>query len=244
MSLKKIDGFIIKSFNNLGIDTIITLLPERDHVCKFRLKGLQKSRKKSQTIAEIGSYVSLEYYYKENRDIYYVKEIDLLERFENIKNNYKGYILLSYLSELLVKFLNEGEKHNKEYILFYGALQELNKNGIHSFFLPFFQIRLLKSLGFIAMESNCCFCMKPFGNHSNIGLDQKNFQFYCEACHNVITDQKQLLSFLIDCCKLKFDSVKVRKLDKNILFMINQFIFDYIAFLGVYLKSQNMLKFL
>ena len=245
MSLQKVQGLVFHRFNDLGIDTTITILPENSPVCRFKIKGLQKSQKKNQIVSEIGSLVSLEYYYKQNRDVYNVKEIHLIERFDCLKSSYSCFIVLSYICEILNKMLNEGEIHKKEYVLFYGALNELNKNDFHNFFISFFLIRLLKTLGFLSIYPKCNSCMRILcleSNEEKIGLDTSNFKFNCSNCSNIFVDRKDVLKFLIDCSRLNFELIKKKEVDKNTIFIINQMLFNYVHSLGINLKSLQSLK--
>ena len=118
MSLLKERGIVVASKLMGEADAVITLLCESGNKSKYRLKGIKKSKNRPIIASEPGTFISIDFYLHKNVEIFNVKEVSVIERFENPKTSYEGYLLITYFCELIDTILPNGDSHAKCFDLF------------------------------------------------------------------------------------------------------------------------------
>lgn len=202
MKLEKVTGIILKKNEINETDVIIDgIFVNRNKEYlkkKFIVYGILKSKKRNPIVIEPCNYVSIDYYEKENKEILNIKEINLIERFYELKKNYKN---LQYLSTLLeiVNYASITDSNLKDiYKLFLSALYYLQSYilkhkkiqktlsileeynlDIEDILLLFFIIRILRIMGYVGDLYFCSYCNKEIQNKTKW---QKELYFLCENC--------------------------------------------------------------
>ncbi|EPG76162.1 DNA repair protein RecO [Leptospira fainei serovar Hurstbridge str. BUT 6] len=216
-ALRKAKGIVMESRILPEGDAFLRLLPEEGEVSSFRVKGIKKSKSRPIAAVEPGSLTALDYYMTQGRDTYNVKEIGLIERFDNAKKGYAGTVLVSYLVELVSSFLTEGGVHPQEYKLLYAALKELDEGGYRPIFLPFFKFKLLYVAGFLSKEISCSVCGKELGEMSSCSLEDEHFDVICGDCRTPHPDRIGLVRLIYDCLRSRYKDLKEEKISLELL---------------------------
>lgn len=200
MQIKKGKGFILNKKELGEKDLLIETILQEDtlNYSKYKLKifGILKSKRRNPIVVEIGNYVSIDFYYKENLEIHNIKEINLIERFSQIKKNYEDFFYFSKLIEI-TNLMSVSEKDLEEiYKLFYFAsffIENYLKNpdleiqniceslSIHfweNIFL-FYIVRLLKISGYMGDIEHCANCNRLLVDKAKW---QEGMYFYCSYC--------------------------------------------------------------
>ncbi|HNF13726.1 MAG TPA: recombination protein O N-terminal domain-containing protein, partial [Leptospiraceae bacterium] len=95
MSLKKESGIVISVRPSGDSDSFLDLLTEKGSRLHLIYKGIRKSRKRNLLAAELGSKIQADYYESQGRQFYHIKEASLIERYDNLKKDYLGYLVLN-----------------------------------------------------------------------------------------------------------------------------------------------------
>ncbi|MFN3603895.1 MAG: DNA repair protein RecO [Leptonema sp. (in: bacteria)] len=201
MKLQKGKGFIMRKTEvgegDVILDTFL-LDPESFYYSRRKLKifGILKSKKRNPVVVEIGNYISVSYYYKEALEICNIKEIDLIERFNEIKKKYETFYSFSKLIQITNTVAVSDKDLEEIYKLFYFAiyflenylktpnleiqtiLTSLNLNFWDLFFL-FYVIRLLKIIGYVGDLNHCSNCNQPIIKKAKW---QEKMYFFCSVC--------------------------------------------------------------
>ncbi|GIX40329.1 MAG: hypothetical protein KatS3mg129_0062 [Leptospiraceae bacterium] len=201
MKLEKGIGIILKkkeiNEKDVIIDVLIKNNDESYHRKKFIVYGILKSKKRNPIIVEAGNLIQLDYYDKKNLDILNVKEINLINRFYELKNNYEKLLFLSQILELshyasitdahslkdvfilLLSALQYLEDyHKKQYQKIEDLLEKLSLS-FKEIFLLFFSVRLLKIMGYVGDLNFCSSCNKEISIKAKW---QEGLYFYCDEC--------------------------------------------------------------
>lgn len=236
MKLEKCRGIILSRKIINEIDVVLDVLCEMDDGMyakkKILVHGIIKSRKRSPVVAEIGNLVNIDYYEKDPAGIQSSKEIQLLERFWELKSSYPNLQNLTTVLELasyatmtverdlknvfvlVVSFLEFAQRY------FLGKedgvkqiLQELRLDFWRIAML-LYKIRILKEMGLVGDTETCSLCKKPL--HSSAKW-QERIYFYCKSCDITANEWDYRLAMLLGAFK--------RKKFKELLYVLKD---DYI----------------
>ncbi|HNH10961.1 MAG TPA: DNA repair protein RecO [Leptospiraceae bacterium] len=183
MSLKKESGIVISVRPSGDSDSFLDLLTEKGSRLHLIYKGIRKSRKRSLLAAELGSKIQADYYESQGRQFYHIKEASLIERYDNLKKDYLGYLVLNSIFEILTALYPKGETDEKIFQFLSAVLSKFNESGIHSVGILSFKTRLLHLLGYLPSVFVCQNCGADLFEFQEIFLDRYQFGMYCQECH-------------------------------------------------------------
>lgn len=173
-------------------DLIVSFLSETGMVYNLRLHGLLATSRRSALSAEPGCLVKYIFYFDNTKDIYSVKEASLIERFDNIKSDYKNMYLLSALLEMSEKGAKHSEKEDgiEIHSLLEKALHHLEDNcssitfvqNIRLLFYLFFSLRILSILGLSGDLDHCSLCGEELAQDAFWNLPE--LDFHCRSCES------------------------------------------------------------
>ncbi|MCB1157147.1 MAG: DNA repair protein RecO [Leptospiraceae bacterium] len=223
-------------------DAMITVLGDRSPKLKFIVKGIKKSKKRPIASCEIGSLISLDYYFHGERDFYNVKEINLIERFDYAKSSYLEYLLINYFCELLNIFLTEGEIHERGFKIAYACFNILNRKEYHPILLPYFKVKLLMELGLISYELVCHECGREYRETSGVHLNPYTLEIICRSCNNYIQENTQVVNFIDLAIHGKYAILKDMNIHSSLLIEADHLLNLYIrAYIHRDIKSEQVL---
>ena len=166
------------------------------------------------------------------------KEVSVIDRFENPKGSYEGYLLVTYFCELIDTILPNGDSHTKCFELFHAAMSVLNAGKFQPLILPFFKLRLLSLLGLVSKEFHCSICEEPLLTKNSASLHFQNLEMTCGDCNP--SKKNQILSIrLIDrIFKTRFANLSQEEISFSVIVDLDQVLNDYLrAYLNVNLKA-------
>ena len=214
-------------------------------------KGARTLKNPNRAILQPAQFIDLHYYYKPGRNIQILKEASINKHFFLIHKNYNK-IILSYN---IIDIMNQICKtENPNEIIFRLVKTVLNKidcspNNKVQLYYVFFQIQLLKYLGYQPIIGNCASC--------NIKIKEANYSFSigqltCNQCATYHHDYKPLLltTNLLTLIK-KISNTHINLLEDTIIFnikdleCIKKYLLYYLSFHVVNmknLKSMSLIK--
>lgn len=238
MSLIKEKGIVVYSKLVGEADCVITLLCESGTKAKFRLKGIKKSKNRPIIASELGSLISIDYYAHKNVEIFNVKEVSVIERFENPKTSYEGFLLITYFCELIDTILPNGDSHSKCFDLFFAAMTVLNAKKFQPLILPFFKLRLLSLLGLVSKEFQCSICEEPILIKKSASLQFQNLEMICGDCNSLLKNQILSIRLMDRIFKTRFAVLSEEEISFAVIIDLDHVLNDYLrTYLNVNLKA-------
>ena len=242
MSLLKEKGIVVATKQIGEADALITILGESGTKAKYKLKGIKKSKNRPILASELGTLIAIDYYQHKNEEIHNIKEVSLIERYENIKTCYGGYLLISYFCELIDVILPNGDKHEKCFELMKAALQTLNEENFHPLILPFFKIKLLFVLGLISKELVCSSCDEEVPVKNSASLYVTNLEIVCGDCLIPQKNQILLIRLMDRIFKSRFINLVKEEISIELITQLDQILNDYLrGYMNVSLKTLDLL---
>ena len=165
--LLKTHAVVLKKLDYGDTSRIIHFFTEDFGKISGILKGARSPKSKLGLVADTFNYVQIVLYKKDTRDVQLVSEVDLLNHFQNIKDDFNRIKYASAIIELLLNLTMENEQHQKMFMGTVRALELLNsitenpKLVFAKFFLFF-----IKEIGYEFRTSNCSICGKNIDNNS------------------------------------------------------------------------------
>jgi DNA repair protein RecO (recombination protein O) len=178
----KTRALVIRKLNYGDSSIIADFFTEHSGKISAIIKGARTSKSRMGKLVDICNLVEIVFYHKESREIQFVKEVDLVEHYHEIKNDLDRLKYLLAISELLEKLTIENEPHER---LFRGVekiLMLMNETGSdYKFLFARFFLFFIEELGYQIPLSNCSSCGKEI-----TGSGQAAFNFIggilCSAC--------------------------------------------------------------
>lgn len=240
--LNKEIGIVLECKIFSEADAIITLLGSLGPKARFSIKGIKKSKTRPIVATEIGSKIQVDYYDHKEKEIKSIKEIAIQNRFDRIKSSYNGYMLLTYICELVNSLTAEGDFQPKIFQLMDLALSELDSENFKPLFLPFFKSRLLNILGLMPKEYHCHICHENLES-KNIGyIHPYSLEATCGDCLSIEDNHISIIRFLNSIYQNRYASLKTLQIPSSLIIGTDRLINDYIRG-GLHLELKTNLKF-
>jgi DNA repair protein RecO (recombination protein O) len=208
MSIERTEGIVLSSRTFKETDKIISILCPANPRADFIVKGISSSKKRPITATEIGSWIMIDYYKKETDFPSYIKNIQIIQRYENLKKDYLGLTALSYILEIADVFSPHGENSPDIWKLLKGSLEEWDKNGFHFTLIPFFKLRILQLGGILPKDGECSRCHRSYQEVLGINFHLQGLEVVCIECLPSQFNQIHVLKIMEMMGKSKYSTIK------------------------------------
>ncbi|MCW7471471.1 DNA repair protein RecO [Leptospira kanakyensis] len=207
MAIRKERGIVIQSRDIGDSDRMISLAGESQVRMNFLSKGIRKSKRRAIITTEIGSLVEVDYYDQAEKDWKSIKEVHLVNRYDELKSDYLGTLFVLYVAELTSFLYPEGESHPFLFQLLSGSLDTSNEKGFQKQILPFFKLRALAHMGHFPTEFYCHTCGEEVLLKPAAYLSVAEREFLCSDCHPLPKDHLPVLKLFHTMLSKKFSNV-------------------------------------
>ncbi|MGD8412698.1 MAG: DNA repair protein RecO [Candidatus Latescibacterota bacterium] len=155
--LEKDDGVVLKTARSGETSLLVTFLGRRRGKIRLMAKGVLSPRRRAGGRPAPGSHVEVVYYYKENRSVYYIKEVDTLVAASTSRDSLPHIAVRLAAMELLDQVCYPGSADEAIVDL---AVEYVGLEGEDDPLLVFlaFELRLLAALGAYPDLSGCAAC--------------------------------------------------------------------------------------
>ena len=177
----KTDGIIIKRLNLGEADRLLTIFTERFGKIKAIAKGVRKTKSRLAGSLEPFMLVDLQLY--EGKTFYTVTGAEIREEFPKLHTDLNMISKAYYMSEILDKLIEDGQRHEELFYLYEAALKSLESDD--SFIsVEIFQLKLLGALGFQPQLYECVHCNDKLTANDNF-WDSVEGGVICKKCKNI-----------------------------------------------------------
>ena len=226
--LLKTRAIVLKILDYGDSSRIIQFFTEDFGKVSAILKGARSPKSKKGLMVDTFNLVQLIMYKKETRDIQLVSEVDMINHFPFIKEDYDRIKYANAVLELLFNLTVENEHHHKMFIGSVRAFELLNEQNQNPklTFVKYF-LFFVKEIGYEIQLQHCSICNSEIEEAKHVRFNYSAGAI-CENCSaNNFTDtelNKELFNLLI-CLSTKKNNIQYDEatLDKAI-FLIENFL--------------------
>lgn len=236
--INEIEGIILSEMPYGETSKIIHVLTEEKGIIGIMCKGAKSMKSSLRALTMPLTYAKFYLYYKENK-LSILKDVDLIESFNKVKQDILLIAYTNYLMELTTQVIKQEYSPSIYTILLHGLLKI--ESGLDPLIIT--NIIELKYLDFLGISLNLESCIKC-GNQKNIvTLDGDIGGFICADCYTneKIVSPKTIkllrMYYYVDIKNItKIDISSEAKLEVN--YFLNRY---YDRYTGLYLKSKKFL---
>lgn len=181
MPLQKTQAVVLKSIKQGETSKILTLYTRSFGKLAVIAKGARSTRSRFGGSLEPLNYISIVFYEKENRDLQFLSQADIIEAFPKIKHNLEKTTVAMAACEL-VNQLEIGVSPNTVlFDLLLKCLGGINlAGGTPKNYLRAFEVQLFELIGFKPNLQTCMRCNQA--RFEEIIFDLSQGGYYCERC--------------------------------------------------------------
>lgn len=237
--ISSVEGIIVSETPYGNTSKIINVFTKEHGIIGILANGVKTLKSPLRTKTLKFTYGRFHIYYKEEK-LSRLKDVDIIDNLNNIKNDIELFSYLSYIVELTTQVVKQN-KDDEIYNLLIATITKLNEKQNPLILTNILEIKMLDYLGVGLNLDSCIKC----GNKKNIvTLDPDEGGFICQDCY---TDQKILSQKSIQLIRMYYliDINSISKIDikDEISSEINYFLDKYYErYTGLYLKSKDFLK--
>jgi DNA repair protein RecO (recombination protein O) len=181
MNSKNFDALVIKSINFKDSDKIYTLLVKGLGKVSAKAKGVRKINSKRLSTLDTLNFIKVGLVGES--DLRVLTETSLIYSFSNLKGNLEKLKTAYYFLELVNKLLQESSEYDEVFELLLKCLKRLDeKNFFDSRVENYFELNLLKILGYSLETSSCIACQSSDFENNKFYFDYDEGGFMCQNC--------------------------------------------------------------
>ena len=237
--IKKIEGIILSEVDYKESSKIINVLTKEYGIIGFIAKGTKKVNSPLTAVTSKLTYGYFHVKYKEN-GLSTLMEVDVIDRFKNIKKDISMMSYSLYLLELSDRVYKHSE-NNTIYDELIASLKKINEGYDYQVITNIFELKMLDYLGIKPVVDECVNCGSK---HDIVTISSYKGGYLCKNCArgevivNIKTIKLLRMFYYVDINKISklevSDSIKKE---------LSRFISDYYdRYSGIYLKSREFLQ--
>ncbi len=148
MPIQKAEGVILRRIKYSETSLIVTLYTREYGKISLIAKGARNPKSKFVGSLEPAAYVSIIYYHKEGRDLQMLSEVDSMRSNSSIIKSIRKVAVAFAIVNLIDSVVTESESNENLFDLLKESLLALNDKEIDIPILWYFEINLLRQIGF------------------------------------------------------------------------------------------------
>jgi len=154
----KTPAIVLRTTDYGESDRIVTFFTSECGKLKGIAKGARNSRKRFANTLDPFCCSRLLFSQRRPEGLAFLESCDLIEHYGNIRSHLEKTVLASYMVELVDAFTLEGKQNTDLFELLQGFLGLMNRTDTPADLARFFEIRLLKLMGYDPVLDRCVDC--------------------------------------------------------------------------------------
>ncbi len=182
MSVRESEALVLKSYSLAEADKIIVMLTREHGVIRGVAKGAKRLKSQFGGNLEPFTIVDVTYYQKENVELAYIRQIELVRSYFGEASNPAFLQKFAYLVDLLIEFSPPHDPAERLFRMAKVCLETASQmpENLESIAV-YFEIWLLRLCGYLPSWKNCDRCGTELNVNETAGL-QLNFHLLCTKC--------------------------------------------------------------
>lgn len=175
-------GFVLKSLSYGESDLIVTFYSRESGKISGIAKGAKRSKKRFANVFEPFSLTNI-IFSRKNRDaLAFIESCDIIDHYADIRLDLEKTLTAAYFIDLADHFSPEGKQNEKLFALLADFLSLLARESVSEATIRFFEMRLLKIVGFEPELTACVQCKKHVTNGASYYFFPKEGGIFCSSC--------------------------------------------------------------
>ncbi len=168
MGIEKTEAIVINSRDWKETSKIVTFYTSSRGKLTAIAKGARRKNSPFGNSIQLFAYLNLVYYEKEGRELQVVSQCDELESFQDLREDLVKTAHASYFVQLVDEMVRGREPSEELFGLLLATLYRMKENGNSEMLARFFELHLLRVLGYNPMLRGCVICQKPVKIHPRL----------------------------------------------------------------------------
>ena len=237
--IKKIKGIIVSTTPFKETSKILNILTEDGKIVSMMARGVKQVKNVLRSKTNNFTYGYFYTYYKEDK-LSTLTNVDIINDFENIKNDLELISYLNYLVELSEKVAKQTTSNNI-FDLLITALEKIN-DGFDPIIIK--NILEIKFLDYLGLKLNLDNCNNCGSNKDIVTISSSLGGFICKNCNveNHTTNLKTI-KMIRNYYYVNLSSISKLNISDDVKLEIDKFLDEmYEDYSGLYIKSKKFLK--
>jgi DNA repair protein RecO (recombination protein O) len=163
MPLRETEAIVLRTYRLGEADKIASLFTRQLGRLRAVARGALRPKSRYGGALEPLSYVRIQIFERENRDLLHLNSVELMESFFNMQADYRVQLAAQYLAEVGERLLPEREVNERIFRLLLAVLRALKTSGEVNRPLVYFDYWMVRLGGFLPNFENCGSCGRAFG---------------------------------------------------------------------------------
>ncbi|MFQ5915560.1 MAG: DNA repair protein RecO [Nitrospinota bacterium] len=160
MAFYRSDALVLRRFTLGEADRLVVFLTRDRGKVRAVARSAQRARSRFAGALEPLTHIHLEYYGRENAEVFRANSVDVLRSFDRLRQDYDKLKGALVLAELLDRLLEDGAEQPALFDLALGVLERMEAKDSIEDPLILFEIRFLRELGYQPNLDRCGRCGK------------------------------------------------------------------------------------
>ena len=172
MPIKESEAIVLRSFPLGEGDRLVSFLDRQFGRMRGGARGARLPKSRFGSTLELLSYIRIEYFERENRDLVRINRCELIESFLDLQSDYLAGIYLALLSEITEAVLGEREVADPQFRLLLLTARAIRKYGPTPSVLAYFCLWTVRLGGWLGALDACVRCgqvIVPESGHVSLG---------------------------------------------------------------------------
>jgi DNA repair protein RecO (recombination protein O) len=182
MPLIKDDAITLSSRVFGESDKILRFFTLRSGKLTGIAKGGKKSQKRFMNTLELFNHVTIEYFEKPGSGMVRIDNADIREANTGIDGSFKRMCVASFFAELVDRLTREKEQNEALFHLLKEGIDNVKKVEFAYFDILYYQLRMLRHLGFMPNFRTCVQCGTDVGEDGLTAFSNERGGVLCRAC--------------------------------------------------------------
>lgn len=178
----KTEAIVLRSLDYGESDRIVTFYTSKFGKVKGIAKGARRSQKRFANVLDLFSCVWILFSRRNYDSLAFIEEGSVIDHYPLIRNNLKKILFASYMIDLTDHFTVENKKNEKLFRILQGFLKLLAMGNASEDLVRFFELHLLKLVGYEPVLDRCVACKAPVGNEESYYFSIREGGLKCSAC--------------------------------------------------------------
>jgi DNA repair protein RecO (recombination protein O) len=158
MPLRETEAIVLRTYRLGEADKIASLFTRQLGRLRAVARGALRPKSRYGGTLEPLSYVRLEVFERENRDLLHLNAVEIVESFFSMQQDYRVQLAAQYLAEICERLLPEREVNERTFRLLLTVLRALKNSGEVSRPLLYFDYWMVRLGGFLPSFEACAGC--------------------------------------------------------------------------------------
>ena len=158
MPLRETEAIVLRTYRLGEAEKIASLFTRQMGRLRAVARGAQRAKSRYGGSLEPLSYVRIEIFERENRDLLRLNSVELIESFFSMQADYRVQLAAQFLAEVGERLLPEREVNERVFRLFLAVLRALKTSGEVTRPLLYFDYWMVRLGGFLPQLEACSSC--------------------------------------------------------------------------------------